>query len=237
MNNLSIKVSLWVVAIMSALPIPKANACNEPLLAGICVFAGSFAPRSFALAQGQLLAINQNQSLFSLLGTTYGGDGRTSFGLPDLRGRVAIGFGNGAGLTSYNLGNKGGSESVTLAIAEMPQHSHDAATTVTGIIDNLALNNGSAILMKAISSTANSAAPSGNSLAIINARRSGYYTDATPDVTMATEAVTVTVTMAPTTATAVTTVTNTGGTSHDNRMPYIAMNWIIALQGLYPSRN
>ena len=82
MKNLKTKVAILCFAIMSAFSAQKANACNEPFLAGMCVFAGNFAPRGFALAQGQILPINQNQSLYSLLGTTYGGDGRTSFALP-----------------------------------------------------------------------------------------------------------------------------------------------------------
>lgn len=237
MNNLRKKISLLLFAVAATLPIQKAHACNEPFLAGMCVFSGNFAPRGFAFAQGQILPINSNQSLYSLLGTTYGGDGRTSFALPDLRGRVAIGAGAGAGLTPYSLGAKGGSEFITLSVSEIPLHNHDASTIVTGVIDNVALNDGSSISMHAISSTANRTDPSGSSLAIINARRSGYYTSTAPNVTMATEAATVTVTMAPTTATAITTVTNTGGASHENRMPYIAMNWIIAIEGLFPSRN
>jgi microcystin-dependent protein len=88
------------------------------------MFAGNFAPRGWALCDGQLLAISQNDALFSLLGTLYGGDGRTTFALPDLRGRVPIHAGSGPGLIPRNVGAKGGSEEVALSAAELPPHSH-----------------------------------------------------------------------------------------------------------------
>lgn len=97
------------------------------------MFGGNFAPQGFALCDGQLLAISQNDALFSLLGTTYGGDGRTTFGLPDLRGRVPIHVGNGPGLTFRQLGSKSGSEQVTLTTANLPPHTHGfSASTATG---------------------------------------------------------------------------------------------------------
>ncbi|AUS07266.1 phage tail protein [Tamlana carrageenivorans] len=88
------------------------------------MFAGNFAPRGWAFCDGQLLAISQNQALFSLLGTTYGGDGRTTFALPDLRGRVPMHAGNGPGLTPRTQGAKSGSETNTLSVSQMPSHSH-----------------------------------------------------------------------------------------------------------------
>lgn len=96
----------------------------EPFLAEIMIFAGNFAPRQWALCNGQFLAISQNQALFSLLGTAYGGDGRTTFGLPDLRGRVGIHTGQGLGLTNRTLGSIGGSETNTLSISNIPAHHH-----------------------------------------------------------------------------------------------------------------
>lgn len=96
----------------------------DPLLASLLLFAGNFAPKGWALCDGSLLPINQNQALFSLLGTTYGGDGITTFALPDLRGRVPIGMGNGPGLSPIILGEVGGVENVTLTINQMPRHSH-----------------------------------------------------------------------------------------------------------------
>lgn len=96
----------------------------EPLLGSIMLFAGNFAPRGWAFCNGQLLAISTNTALFSLLGTQYGGDGRTTFGLPDLRGRVPIGPGQGPGLSSYQIGQKIGSEQTVLTTANLPSHSH-----------------------------------------------------------------------------------------------------------------
>lgn len=98
----------------------------EGTIGEIRMFGGNFAPRDWALCDGQLLPINQNQALFSILGTTYGGDGRTTFALPDLRGRVPIHEGQGPGLTNHNLGNKGGEENVSLTENNLPTHSHDA---------------------------------------------------------------------------------------------------------------
>ena len=96
----------------------------EPFIAEIIMFGGNFAPRGWAFCDGQLLAINTNQALFSLLGTTYGGDGRTTFGLPDLRGRVPVHPGTGPGLTQRRLGEKGGTETNTMNINQMPEHNH-----------------------------------------------------------------------------------------------------------------
>ena len=98
---------------------------SEPFVGEIRMFAGNFAPRGWAFCDGQLLAISANQALFDLLGTTYGGDGRKTYGLPDLRGRIPIEQGTGSGLSSRTLGAKGGSESVTLTTGQMASHSHE----------------------------------------------------------------------------------------------------------------
>ena len=103
----------------------------EPFIGQIIMFAGNFAPRGWAFCDGQLLPISQNTALFSILGTTYGGDGRTTFALPDLRGRVPMHAGHGPGLSSRRIGEKGGQESVTLTIAEMPSHTHSALSSST----------------------------------------------------------------------------------------------------------
>ncbi len=98
---------------------------QESMIGEVKMFAGNFAPRGWALCEGQLLPISSNQALFSILGTTYGGDGRTTFALPDLRGRVPIGPGNGPGLSSRRLGSKGGSETNTLTTNQLPSHGHN----------------------------------------------------------------------------------------------------------------
>ena len=99
----------------------------DPFIGQVMIFAGNFPPRGWAACNGQLLNINQNQSLFSILGTTYGGDGRTTFGLPDLRGRVPMHAGTGPGLTNRKWGEKLGEEKVTLSEAQMPVHNHPVA--------------------------------------------------------------------------------------------------------------
>jgi microcystin-dependent protein len=96
----------------------------EPFLGQIQLFAFGWAPQGWALCDGRLLAISSNTALFSLLGTTYGGDGRTTFALPDLRGRVPLGQGQGPGLSNYDLGEVGGSESVTVTTQQLPSHNH-----------------------------------------------------------------------------------------------------------------
>lgn len=108
---------------------------SEPFVGEIRMFAGNFAPRGWAFCDGQLLAVSQNDALFSLLGTIYGGDGRTTFGLPDLRGRIPLHAGSGPGLSPRRLGAKAGSEKETLTVNQLASHSHDfnantaAATT------------------------------------------------------------------------------------------------------------
>ena len=97
---------------------------SDPFVGEIRMFAGNFAPRSYAFCDGQLLAITQNEALFSLFGTTYGGDGRTTFGLPDLRGRIPVHMGSGAGLSSRPIGQKAGAEQVTLSAIHLPAHTH-----------------------------------------------------------------------------------------------------------------
>jgi microcystin-dependent protein len=158
------------------------------------MFGGNFAPRGYALCNGQLLSIAQNTALFSILGTTYGGDGVQTFGLPDLRGRTPVHAGQGPGLSPYTLGQNGGSESVVLATNELPNHNHQ-------------INVGSA-------ETTN--APSGALLA-----QNGSYATGSPTGQMANNAVAGTGSNLP----------------HANIQPYLTVNFIIALQGVFPSRN
>ncbi len=170
---------------------------SDPFLGEIKMFGGNFAPRGWAFCHGQLLGINQNTALFSLLGTMYGGDGRTTFGLPDLRGRVPVGFGRGPGLSNYVQGREGGTETTTLSANNLPAHTH-------------ALN-------LATAAEGDSNDPAGRLLAQTDARS---YSDQGPAVagggTMAV----------------------TGGSQPANNMqPYLSMNFIIALQGIFPSRS
>lgn len=180
----------------------------NPFLAQVIIFAGNFAPRAWAFCDGQLLPISSNSALFSLLGTTYGGDGRTTFALPDLRGRAAIGPRHGPGLSDYRLGQKGGVEYVILNQTQIPSHNHSAAGTV-----QVNFNPGT---------PANSGSPSGKNIAF--GTESVFNSEAT-NAAMAANNVAVT-------------VGNTGGNlSHTNLQPYLAINYIIALQGTFPSRS
>src|SRR5947208_9160321 len=105
---------------------------SEPYLATVAMFAGNFAPRGWALCNGQIMSIAQNTALFSLLGTTYGGDGVTTFALPDLRGRAPVGQGQGPGLSNLSLGESSGTENITLISANMPIHNHTLGCDNTG---------------------------------------------------------------------------------------------------------
>ncbi|NJN18300.1 MAG: phage tail protein [Oscillochloris sp.] len=179
----------------------------EPLLAEIYMFAGNFAPRGYAFCQGQLLAISSNTALFSLLGTTYGGNGQTTFALPDLRGRVPVGTGQGPGLSNVVLGEMSGAMSTTLTINNMPIHAHTATATVN-----------------AVSGTGNTSGPA-NALPAGSSARDNQYSTAGGNTTMAAGMVGVTVNQA-------------GGSQPFNIMqPYLGMNFVIALEGIYPSRN
>lgn len=176
----------------------------EPFLGQIIMFGGNFAIRGWATCDGQLLPIAQNTALFSLLGTTYGGDGRTTFGLPDLRGRVPVHMGQGPGLSAYQLGDKGGSEAVTLSTNQIAAHSHAATANALNAAGN-----------------ANTAA--GNIWAKDAGTQSATYSNAAPNATMSASAVS---------------IANAGGNQpHPNVQPYQCLNFLIALQGIYPSRN
>jgi microcystin-dependent protein len=172
----------------------------EPFIGEIKMFGGNFAPRGFALCDGQLLSVSQNNALFALLGTIYGGDGRTTFALPDLRGRLPIDDGNGPGLSSRQIGGRSGAERVAITATTMPTHSHD----IMGTTDDGDSNNPAA-KVPAVAPVA-------------------AYSDQAPDPANARFASTA--------------ISNTGiGQTHDNVMPYQVINFIIALNGLFPSRN
>jgi microcystin-dependent protein len=167
---------------------------SEPFLAEIKIVGFNFAPLGWAFCDGQILPINQNQSLYSLLGTTYGGDGRTSFALPELRGRTPV----HPGADGVTLGQKAGEENHLLTIAEMPAHTHTA---------------------RASSTTGNNPNPGGGVLAA-TAPAEVYHGDENR-VAMRSG-----------------TVADAGGSQgHDNMQPYLTLNFCIALQGLFPSRN
>ena len=170
---------------------------SEPFIGEIIMFGGNFAPRSWALCNGQLLSIAQNTALFSILGTTYGGNGQTTFALPDMRGRSPKHPGQGPGLASYTLGESAGTESTSLTINNMPTHNH-LVTGSSGDADQTKLN--------------------GRVLATAGAN---IYANSGADATMAATAVSL-----------------TGGNQPFSILnPYLCVNFIIAIEGIFPSRN
>ena len=175
----------------------------EGYMAQIIMFAGNFAPRFWAFCQGQLLQINQNQALFSLLGTTYGGNGTTNFALPDFRDRCPLGMGQGPGLSSVNLGEISGSATQTISLANLPAHNHAATmnVAVTSSIANTDEADGS--IPAAGQSLYTSPAGASNSLGGV----SGIISP------------------------------SGGGQAVNIRQPYIGMNFVICLSGIFPSRN
>lgn len=182
---------------------------SDYFLGEIKMFGGNFAPRGFVFCNGQLLSIAQNNALFALLGTTYGGDGQTTFAAPDQRGRVPMHAGTGPGLSTYVQGQRAGTEGVTVLTTQMPQHAHAlVANDVQGTIDtptNVAM-------------PARAVQAAGGQSALL------YTTAGTVPITfqaMLPQAVGV----------------SGGSQPHSNLMPTLAVSFIIAVQGIFPSRN
>jgi microcystin-dependent protein len=175
-------------------------ASSEPYIGSIALFAGNFAPRGYALCAGQLLPIAQNTALFSILGTYYGGNGTTTFALPDLRGRAPIGTGNGPGLSNITLGEVAGNESVTMQQSNMPPHNH-----TIGVDGN----------------TVDSFTPANKIPGSSGFGNANLYSSATPNATFNPAAVSIA----------------GQGQPLAIRNPFLGINYIIALQGIFPSRN
>jgi microcystin-dependent protein len=179
----------------------------EGTIGEIRLFAGNFAPRNWAFCQGQLLSIAQNTALFSILGTTYGGNGQTTFALPNLASRMALGAGQGPGLNPVDLGEMAGSETHTLLLSQMPMHTHGATGTVN-----------------AFAGEGNQATPA-NAFPAKSGQGDADYHTGTPNAQMASLAASVTVQAA--------------GSSQpvDHMPPYLGLNYIICMFGIFPSRN
>ena len=189
----------------------------NPFIGEIAMFGGNFAPRNWAFCNGQLLAISQNTALFSILGTTYGGDGRTTFALPDLRGRAPIHAGRGPGLTQRNIGQRSGAEASVLNANNLPAH-HHSLTVATSSVN---------VAIPASDGVANGNNPEETHLA--ESSSGNIYTDGATNVTLK-----------PFTATGTVggVTDNTGAsTLFNNMQPWECVNYIIALFGSYPSRN
>ncbi len=165
----------------------------EPFLSEIRMFSFNFAPRGWALCNGQILPINQNQALFALIGTTYGGDGRVTFALPNLQGRVPIHVGNG-----HTLGERAGEQAHTVSVAEMPAHTHVAQASAAAGTQNVPANN-----------------------MMLSQRAAEIYRAPSSPAPMVAN-----------------TLSNAGGSqAHLNMQPFLALNFCIALQGIFPSQN
>ncbi len=186
----------------------------EPYIGEIMLVGWNFATRGWALCEGQLMALSQNTALFSLLGTSYGGDGRTTFGLPDLRGRSAIGWGQGPGLSDRRLGQRGGEETVTLNMLQMPAHNH----AITPQAVNIPATNTATTLTDD---------PAGNILAGSSGRGGTRFANPSTANTVLGGSPTI----------SGTTSMAGGSQSHNNMMPFLALNYQIALQGIFPSRS
>ncbi|MGE6434667.1 phage tail protein [Shewanella baltica] len=198
---------------------------SDPFIGQISMFAGNFAPRGWAFCNGQLLSVSQNSALFAILGTTYGGNGQTTFALPNLQGRVPVHQGQSPGMSQYNLGQTGGTENVTLTANELPAHVHSVALNGTGNT-SVALGASSANGNTAIPGPATVPAKVVSGLTALNA-----FSTTAPDTTLS-----------PATATTTVNVNGNTGIAGNNMpvhivQPYQVVNFIIALEGLFPSRN
>lgn len=180
---------------------------SSPFVAEIRIFPYYFAPSGWAFCNGQLLPISQNTALFSLLGTYYGGDGKSTFALPNLSGAVALGAGQGNGLSEYFLGQEGGSPSVTLLTQEMPAHTHSLNTTTT--------------IGTTPASATNQLAKGQSGNVVVGMGQARVYSTGAS-----------TTTLNPVTA------VQLAGQNfpHNNMMPYLALNYCIAMQGVFPAR-
>src|SRR5487761_1331601 len=181
---------------------------SDPFLSMIEAFGFNFAPQGWALCAGQTLSIAQNQALFALLGTIYGGNGTTTFNLPDLRGRLAVGFGQGPGLSPYAQGAAGGQEAQQLLANEVPSHTHPLTATNNGQSIGTNLPSGTVLMGSGYGIEANN--PVKN-----------IYSSAAPSLAMGTSAI------GPA----------GGNLPHENRRPFLTINYCIALQGIFPSRS
>jgi microcystin-dependent protein len=171
----------------------------DPFLAEIRMFGFNFAPRGWAFCDGQLMPLSQNTALFALLGTTYGGDGKSNFALPDLQGRAALHPGQGPGLSPRQEGEAGGATSVSLLESEMPLHTH---------------------VVRASSEVGDSSVPGPAMALAVSSGASVYRSDSAN----------------PTTLAPATLPHAGGGLPHNNMQPYLALNFCIALQGIFPAR-
>lgn len=230
-------LAAWMMALLIVIAVGTRPAAfgSSGYVGQIMWVAFTFPPQGWADCNGQLLPINTNQALFSLLGTTYGGNGQTNFALPDMRGRVPVHVGQGPGLSNYSLGEQGGIESETLTVGEIPLHAHTIAQH-THPIPALP------VTVMASDAPGTGVSPNGQvlALAVLGAARglsniTNIYNSGPANVALGAGSTT----QAGTTALGG--VTNTdgtgGGSPHENRQPLLTLRCVIALQGIFPSQN
>jgi microcystin-dependent protein len=211
---------------------------DSPFVGQIQTFGFNFAPRGWALCQGQSLPISQNSALFALLGTTYGGNGTTTFQLPDLQGRVAVGQGQGPGLSSYVTGQKAGTENTQLTIANIPSHTHAATFTPTGGGGGSAIT--ATLNVVNASGNATTAGATGTSYLAGShgaAANAGIYTTTGTLTALNAGSITVAGGGGGITGGTVTNALTGSSVPFSTLSPYLCINYCIALQGIFPSRN
>jgi microcystin-dependent protein len=189
-----------ILLLLGALAVVAEPVHADPFLGEIDLVGFNFAPTGWAFCDGRLMSISENTALFSLLGTTFGGDGVTNFALPDLRGRRVVGAGQGSGLSNYNLGDRGGEENVTLLLSQLPMHTHPVMASGPVPPNPVALGPGSDVWAATVPYLYNA----GGSLVSMNSGAAGPVG---------------------------------GNEPHNNLSPYLTMNYIIALNGIFPSRD
>lgn len=198
---------------------------SEPFIGEVIMFAGNFAPRGWAFCNGQLLSIAQNSALYSILGITYGGDGRTTFALPNLQGRVPVHQGQSPGTSQYTLGKASGTESVTLTLNQLPAHNHTVALSGTGNVS---------VALGASSANGNTQTPGPTTVpAKVPGGLAGLsaFSTTAPDTTLL-----------PVSTTTTVNVDGSTGVAGNNLpvpivQPYVVVNFIIATEGVFPMRN
>lgn len=193
---------------------------SDPFIGEITMFAGNFAPRGWAFCNGQLLSVSQHTALFSILGTTYGGNGQTTFALPNLQGRVPVHIGKSPDTSNYMLGEAGGVESVTLTISQMPAHSHQVTKSGSGSLQVAGTGSNALTTPSATNNILGASAAGGSPSAAI------WSDELNDPVSLAN----------PINANFIVQLAG-GSQPFSIRNPYLGMNFIIALEGLYPVRN
>jgi microcystin-dependent protein len=213
MRHLIKKAMLPLVLAISPLSV---SACGfEPFIGTICTFAFNFCPRGFAETNGQLLPISQNTALFALIGTMYGGDGITTFALPDLRSRTIVGAGTGVGLSPVAVGQQGGLQSVKLTTGNLPSHTHTATTTITSSL-------------RGTNAVGNLTTPQANILSKSGTIKT-YRSGTVANVTLGASSIS---------STGTTRINAAGGSQpFENRQPFLGVTTCIAVEGIFPSRN